>query len=115
MDYHATWVYQMSSYVAKYSEFFSSLPLPPPHTHIVKFYFKNDFQNGQQNQLFHRFAHICIYAEQEAQSYCDIFRQKGVEMTDRTDNNCFSIKTLSEKLKPLFFCLTLQFVIFYYY
>ena len=40
--------------------------------------------------------------KQGAQLYCDIFRQRGVEMNDPTYNKRFSIETPSEEFKPLF-------------
>ena len=41
--------------------------------------------------------------KQEVQSLCDDFRQRGVEMIDRTHNKWFSIETLSEELKASLF------------
>ena len=41
--------------------------------------------------------------EQEAQSHSNNFRQKGVEMIDRTYNEWLSIEILSEEFNPLFF------------
>ena len=44
--------------------------------------------------------------EKEAQSYCDSFRQTGVELNDGTYNKWFSIQNLSEEVKPVFSRLT---------
>ena len=49
------------------------------------------------------------------QSHCDIFRQRDVEMIDRAYNNWFSIKTLTEEFKPLFFLLDSLICNFFYY
>ena len=66
-------------------------------------------------QFFHPYAKIKSFREQEAQSHCDIFRQRGAELIDGTYNKCFSIETLSEEFKPVASCLFFFFCFFFYY
>ena len=47
--------------------------------------------------------------KRKAQSHCDIFRQRGVEVIDRPYNKWFPTDTLSEEFKPFLSCFILFF------
>ena len=51
---------------------------------------------------------------QKAQSHCDIFRRKGVEMIGQKDKKWILIETSLEAFKPLFSCFIFQLLNFYY-